>query len=139
MIFMLEKSFGNMKNTTNSVMELMAMSSSLEQIKQKSNITFYSDSNYIINSFNKGWIYGWGNFDFLHYKLDDKEDSEEVTGEYNCEITKDSVKNKELWEHFFKLIYEKTNKICFKKVKAHQNDILNNLCDKLAKSEANKA
>jgi ribonuclease HI len=49
---------GGAKNTTNNRMEIMGVLCSFNYIKEKSSITFYSDSQYVCNSINK-WLYGW--------------------------------------------------------------------------------
>ena len=71
----------------------------------------YSDSAYLINAFEKGWIYNWQK---NGWKTADKKD----------------VKNRELWEK----IYDFTliHKIEWIKVKGHADNKYNNLCDKLA-------
>ena len=48
------------KLTTNNRMELMAVIIGLEAIKTKDKkVIIYSDSKYVIDSFDKGWIYNW--------------------------------------------------------------------------------
>lgn len=51
--------------TTNNRMELRAVIMGLEAIKRKDvKVIIYSDSKYVINSFDKGWIYNWEKEDF---------------------------------------------------------------------------
>jgi ribonuclease HI len=48
------------KLTTNNRMELRAVIMGLEAIKKKDvKIIIHTDSKYVINSFEKGWIYNW--------------------------------------------------------------------------------
>jgi ribonuclease HI len=51
--------------TTNNRMELMAAILGLEAMKRKDvKIVVHSDSKYVTDSFNKGWIYNWEKEDF---------------------------------------------------------------------------
>lgn len=43
------------KNTTNNRMEQMAVLQALNSIKVSSDITIYSDSAYVVNTYNEGW------------------------------------------------------------------------------------
>ena len=43
------------KNTTNNRMEQMAILQSLNAIKVSSDVTVYSDSAYVVNTYNEGW------------------------------------------------------------------------------------
>jgi ribonuclease HI len=46
--------------TTNNRMELLAVIAGLEAIKKEGiSITIYSDSKYVVDSVEKGWIWGW--------------------------------------------------------------------------------
>ena len=51
--------FGNKENTTNNVMELTAVIEGLKLLKFPCEVDLYSDSAYVVNAFDKGWIYGW--------------------------------------------------------------------------------
>ena len=50
---------GGEKLTTNNRMELSAVIQGLKALKEPCNVSVYSDSAYIINSFNNGWIDNW--------------------------------------------------------------------------------
>src|SRR5437868_3684377 len=51
---------GGFLRTTNNRMELMAIIKGLEALKaDKCNVLITSDSKYVIEAFNQGWIYGW--------------------------------------------------------------------------------
>ena len=50
---------GYQPNTTNNKMELTAAINALEKLKQPCEVTLYSDSAYLINGFNQGWITNW--------------------------------------------------------------------------------
>ena len=46
--------------TTNNRMELMAVIVGLETVKwQNADITVVSDSSYVVNAVNKGWVFNW--------------------------------------------------------------------------------
>ncbi|MBQ8380124.1 MAG: ribonuclease HI [Clostridia bacterium] len=108
---------GGEKNTTNNKMEMMAVIKGLEMLKEPCEVEVYSDSAYVVNSIEKGWIYSWKKNGWK--KADKKE-----------------VKNIDLWEKLLKLM--ETHKVTFLKVKGHADDELNNRCDRLAVSEREK-
>ena len=49
--------FGGKKDTTNNVMELTAVIEGLKLLKYPCEVELYSDSAYVVNSFEQGWIY----------------------------------------------------------------------------------
>lgn len=98
--------------TTNNRMELKAIIEGLKALKQKCNVTIYSDSAYIVNAINQNWIQKWQRNDWS-------------TSE------KEKVKNIDLWEELINLM--QIHNVRFEKVKGHADDELNNLCDKTAK------
>lgn len=108
---------GGEKNTTNNKMEMMAVIKGLEMLKEPCEVFVYSDSAYVVNSIEKGWIYSWKK---NAWKKSDKKE----------------VKNIELWERLLKLM--EIHKVTFLKVKGHADDELNNRCDRLAVLEREK-
>ena len=108
---------GGEPNTTNNKMEIMAVVKGLEMLKEPCNVTIYSDSAYVVNSIEMGWIFNWQK---NNWKKKDKS----------------SVKNIELWEEMLKLL--KIHNVKFVKVKGHSDNEYNNRCDKLAVSESRK-
>ena len=57
------------KITTNNRMELTAVIKALEAIKKNSiKVTIYSDSKYVVESVEKGWIWNWGKKNFKKKK-----------------------------------------------------------------------
>ncbi len=51
--------------TTNNRMELMAVIAGLEAIKKSGiPVTIYSDSKYVVEAVEKGWLWGWEKKDF---------------------------------------------------------------------------
>jgi len=98
--------------TTNNRMELLSVIVALEMIKvPNSHVTIYSDSKYVVDSVDKGWVFGWVKKGF-----------------------KDK-KNVDLWKRFL-LIYPQHH-IKFKWVKGHAANPLNERCDQLAVAASN--
>ncbi len=100
--------------TTNNRMELLAVIVALEMLKfEGSNVTLYSDSQYVVNAVEKGWLLGWERKGFA------------------------GRKNADLWMRFLR-IYRK-HKVRFVWVKGHADTVENNRCDQLAVAAANSA
>ena len=98
--------------TTNNRMELLAVIAGLEAIKKNTlPVTVFSDSQYVVNSVEKGWLKNWIKTDF-----------------------KGGKKNKDLWTHYFVLAKKFT--IRFEWVKGHSTNPYNNRCDELATAAA---
>ena len=47
------------KLTTNNRMELLAVIVGLEALNRKCTVNIYSDSKYVVDSVEKGWVFGW--------------------------------------------------------------------------------
>ncbi len=105
--------FGNKKDTTNNIMELTAVIEALKLLKVECEVELYSDSAYVVNAFEQGWIYNW------------RKNNWKTSG-------KDDVKNRELWEELYSLTQK--HKVKFIKVKGHSDNEFNNRCDFLATS-----
>jgi len=98
--------------TTNNRMELMAVIAALSALKKPGmNVMIYSDSQYVINSVEKGWLKTWIATNF-----------------------KGGKKNKDLWLKYDSLARQ--HHIRFKWVKGHADNPYNNHCDKLATTAA---
>lgn len=112
---------GNEKETTNNRMELIAVIEAIKKAKSKGfeDIEVHSDSAYVVNAVNKGWITNWK---FNNWKT----------------AKKDDVKNKDLWVQLDELISGE-NKITFIKVKGHSGNTFNEIADDLAVVERDKA
>lgn len=100
------------KNTTNNRMELMAVIKGLEVLSKPCEIKIYTDSQYIVNAFNQGWLNSW------------------ILNNWKRGKKKEPVKNEDLW----KLIIEKLkgHKVEWIWVKGHNGHIQNERCDVLA-------
>ena len=108
---------GGNKKTTNNIMEITAVIEALKKLKRPCNVDLYSDSAYVVNCFNNGWIYSW------------------IKNNWRTS-NKEPVKNKELWEELYNLV--KLHDVKFIKVKGHSDNNFNNRCDELARKEINK-
>lgn len=108
---------GGEKDTTNNRMELMAVISGLNALKEPCNVTVYSDSKYFIDSIEKGWLFNWQKNNFI------KKGSGKVL-------------NKDLWEKILELI--SIHNISLVWVKGHSGHIENERCDKIAVLESQK-
>jgi ribonuclease HI len=102
----LEKSAGY-RLTTNNRMELLAVIEGLESLKiSGSRVVVYTDSKYVADSVEKGWVFQWESKVFK------------------------KKKNSDLWIRFLK-IYRKHN-VRFVWIKGHANNNENEICDRLA-------
>ncbi len=98
---------GGFKLTTNNRMELLAVIVGLEALKQQGSVvTVYSDSKYVVDAVEKGWVFNWVKKSFK------------------------GKKNADLWRRFLQ-IYPK-HKVKFVWVKGHANIPENERCDQLA-------
>ena len=107
---------GARKETTNNIMEITAVIEALKLLKHKCNVKIYSDSAYVVNAFNNGWIHNW------------IKNGWKTSG-------KEPVKNKELWITLYE--FTKMHNIEFIKVKGHSDNEYNNRCDELARNAIN--
>jgi len=99
------------RKTTNNRMELMAVIAALESLKRDGvDVTIYSDSSYVVDAVEKGWVFNWVKKDF-----------------------KDK-KNSDLWKRFLESY--KKHKIKFVWVRGHADNPMNNRCDDLATTAA---
>jgi ribonuclease HI len=108
---------GGEKLTTNNRMELVAVIEALRALKQPCAVTVYSDSAYVVNGFNSGWVDGWMRNGWVNSK-----------GQ--------PVENQDLWKTL--LGEMKRHRVQYVKVKGHSDNEWNNRCDQLAR-EAIKA
>jgi ribonuclease HI len=106
---------GGFRLTTNNRMELLAVITGLEALKKPlTRVVVYSDSKYVVDAIEKGWLHGWMKNNF-----------------------KGGKKNPDLWRRFH-AIYQKHH-VKFVWVKGHANNPYNNRCDELATSAADNS
>ena len=108
---------GGENPTTNNRMELTAVIKALEALKESCKISLYTDSKYVSDAFNQGWIYAWMKKGWK--KADNK-----------------PVLNQELWQRLYELW--KMHEITLIWVKGHADNQYNNRCDELAVIESKK-
>jgi ribonuclease HI len=102
----LEKSEG-FRLTTNNRMELMGVIAGLEALKiPGSKVVVYTDSKYVADSIEKGWVFQWERKAFRNKK------------------------NPDLWIRFLNIYRKHT--VRFVWIKGHANNIENEVCDRLA-------
>jgi len=105
---------GSMSQTTNNRMEIFAVICGLGKLKFPCNVNVYSDSAYVVNAFNEGWIDNW-----------------QRNGWKNAEGKQ--VENQDLWTLLLLTIRKGKHKMTFNKVKGHADHPENIRCDKLAR------
>ncbi len=108
---------GGEASTTNNRMELMAVISALEALKEPCEVTLTSDSKYVIDSIEKRWVYGWKARGWI------KSD-------------KSPALNPDLWERLLKLLEIHEVKLVW--VKGHAGHPYNERCDELACEQAER-
>lgn len=95
------------EHTTNNRMELMAVIETIKLFKDKNiKVSIFTDSKYITDSINLGWVYKWRSKDF------------------------DGTKNPDLWK---KLLGVLSKNITLSWVKGHAGNEYNEMADKLSK------
>ena len=108
---------GGEEHTTNNRMELTAVISALEALKEPCEVDLYSDSKYVVEAIEKGWAVGWR---ARGWKKADKK----------------PALNPDLWEQLLDLLEK--HKVNFIWIKGHNEHPENERCDQLAVSEWKK-
>jgi len=102
--------------TTNNRMELVSVIMALEALREPCQVELYTDSQYVANAINKGWLVSWRKMGWKR-----------KAGE---------VKNLDLWQRLVPLL--ETHSVEFMWVKGHADNEYNNRCDELAVLESRK-
>ena len=101
------------EETTNNRMELMAVIVGLEAIKRENaEVIVYSDSKYVVDAVNQGWVFGWEKKNF------------------------EKRANPDLWIRFLKVYRQ--HRVRFIWIKGHAGHPENEHCDALAVAAASK-
>ncbi len=108
---------GGEAHTTNNRMELTAVIESLKALKEDCEVDLYSDSKYVIDALEKGWVYNWRRNNWV--KSDKK-----------------PALNSDLWEALLGEMAR--HKVKLHWVKGHASNPKNNRCDELAVAESKK-
>lgn len=113
---------GNSVSTTNNRMELTAVVEAIKYLVNKGyrKIIINSDSAYVVNGVNKGWMYDWANKGWRT-----KQGNE--------------LANSDLWKELYSYCLMRGVDIMFKKVTAHTGHTFNEIADKEAKKEVEYA
>ena len=107
---------GGFAETTNNRMELTAAVTALEALKEPCQVSLHTDSQYIANAINEGWLESWK-----------RRGWKRKGGE---------VKNIDLWQKLDELLA--VHSVSFIWVRGHDGDEYNEKCDKLAVQEREK-
>ena len=99
--------------TTNNRMELLAVIKGLEILKEKCQVDLYSDSKYVVDAVEKGWVTKWKANGWKRNK-------------------KDMASNIDLWERLLVLLEKHSVKFIW--IKGHASNIENEKCDELARN-----
>ena len=105
---------GSEKETTNNRMELSAVIVALKALKEPCKVTLTTDSKYVCDAINKGWLNSWQK---NSWKKADKK----------------PVLNIDLWQELLPLLDK--HRVEFIWVKGHNGHKYNEICDKLAVAE----
>ncbi|MFN3341592.1 MAG: ribonuclease HI [Flavobacteriales bacterium] len=97
--------------TTNNRMELLAVIVALEMLKgSQDDVTVFSDSRYVVDSVEQGWLWNWQRKGF------------------------EKIKNADLWRRFIPAY--KRHKVKFQWIKGHSGHKENERCDQMAVAAA---
>ena len=102
---------GGDPNTTNNRMELMAVIVGLQALKRPCTVKLYSDSQYVVNMVNQGWLAKWKRNGWMRTKSE-------------------PAKNVDLLEQLDQLLSIHQVEMIW--VKGHADNPYNNRCDELA-------
>jgi len=108
---------GGENPTTNNRMELIAVISALEALKEPCKVTLYSDSRYVCDAIEKGWARSWKAKGWIR-------------------SDKSPAKNPDLWDRLLGLLDR--HEVRFVWVKGHAENPYNNRCDQIAVAESRK-
>ena len=99
--------WGGYRRTTNNRMELLAAIVALESLKGTGHeVTIVSDSKYVVDSVEKGWVFNWERTGFK------------------------KKKNPDLWQRFLRIYRQ--HRVRFHWIRGHNGHPQNELCDQLA-------
>ena len=108
---------GGAAETTNNRMELTAAIEGLSALREKCRVILYSDSKYLIDSIEKGWVYKWKENGWMRNK-------------------KEKAQNPDLWEKLITLFEFHDVELVW--VKGHDGHEENERCDTLAVLQSQK-
>lgn len=103
---------GGYRLTTNNRMEILAVIKGLEALKEPCRVLLYSDSRYVVDAIEKGWVAKWRQNGWMRNK-------------------KERAQNVDLWERMTALLEK--HQVSFHWVKGHADNPENERCDELAR------
>ena len=107
---------GGEVSTTNNRMELISVITALEALREPCQVELFTDSKYVSNAVNLGWLDSWRRLGWKRKGGD--------------------VKNPDLWIKLVPMLEK--HKVTFVWVKGHAENDYNNRCDELAVRESQK-
>ena len=110
-----EELSGGFRETTNNRMEIMAAIVGLETLKERCQVTLYSDSEYLVKAIKESWAKRWQEHGWRRNK-------------------RERAQNPDLWVRLLKAC--DMHEVKFKWVKAHSDNAYNVRCDQLANEAA---
>lgn len=108
---------GSERNTTNNRMELSAALGGLEALQNPAIVTVISDSKYLVDSVEKGWLNNWHRNGWVNSSGND-------------------TPNIDLWKRL--LVQLSRHKVVFKWVKGHNGHPYDERCDRLAVNQCKR-
>ena len=109
--------FAGYKHTTNNRMEILGAIVALEALKESCEVDLHSDSRYLVDAIEKGWVTRWKKNNWMRTK-------------------KDPALNVDLWKRLLPLLEK--HKVTFHWVKGHAGHPENERCDELARLAISK-
>ena len=107
---------GGFRRTTNNRMEILAVIAGLEALTEPCAVTVHSDSRYVVDAIEKGWVKRWQANGWMRNK-------------------RERAVNPDLWERLLKALEK--HDVEFKWVRGHAGNAGNVRADKLAVAAAN--
>ena len=108
---------GGFRLTTNNRMELLAVITALEALKEPCQVTVYSDSRYVVDAIEKGWAKRWRAKAWMRTK-------------------KEAAINPDLWNRLLQLTEQ--HDVTLEWVRGHAGNVANERCDQLAVEAASR-
>lgn len=102
---------GGFRDTTNNRMEIMGAIAGLESLKEPCEVSLVTDSQYLVNSIEKGWVQKWKSAGWMRNR-------------------KEKALNVDLWERLLAVLAK--HQVKFEWVRGHQGHPENEQCDRLA-------
>ena len=108
---------GGFRNTTNNRMELMAIIEGLSRLSEPCRVTVVTDSRYVVDAIQKGWVYRWRAKGWMRNKHE-------------------KALNVDLWKRLLALL--KKHDVTFQWIRGHSGHPENERCDHLAVAAASQ-